>query len=401
MLEQPQKENFNEDEEKSEKTLSEYLRERFGEKAPRIAIKFFLGPHVNNIDANGIKELIDGTDIYIPEAKGWRPESLSYIKNSSAGAVPKEKIPDDSFYAPIYETLYSSNKPIAIVDIPADLDTELESKRDKFSLEDLALEDDASYDEALEILEKEEKGFAEMIATRENYMISHLGPAISEIFNENPDLLKKREINVLFNLGVAHTGILKKLQEDTGISVSAQLRYSPMSFDYITELFRRYFFHLEVPKIVSEKALLSVIFTEGDTGFKEFLERSNSAIAYKFERFLFDQFSSDEIREIYNTWKKRAQYENTLTAKFNKELRETEEGQKIEKKRISFNPEDQQFYYSEYEKWEKEHGYDKDDFGSYLLKLLQKKNIKIPKTDDDAEEILKNYKNGTPRTIEQ
>jgi len=323
-------------EQNTEQTLSEYLRGRFGADAPRIELTFLSGFHGNETDSENIRADMKKADIYIPENRGWTEETLTKMKEISARErYPYEIRVTNKFFEPVLEALYDTQTPVTIIDVPKDVDDEMRKK-----LQIFVPSSEMSFEENLEHLSESVKSWAEVLdKEREQYMISVIGPRIAEILEEHPELLEKEKVNVLLTLGVAHTGIKKELAKDKDTDVKEKLTHSPLSFQYFDDMTRRNVFGKEISDTVKENALLETILIK-TRHLKEARRNIQSTpLQNRFARTLTGAFTSAELREIFKEWQSGK------------------------------------------------------DFNQLFQKRMEAKGFKIPNNDEEAEEILKNYKN--------
>lgn len=297
--------------EKAAKTLSRYLQEKLGENAPKVTLRFFAGPHEKYADADGIEERIRDADIFIPEAYGWTADDLDNLKNISSGETrPSEAFLLVPYLDKVFNALYATNKPVALVDVPSEKTKEMEQR-----LLDTSPNKQQGFEEALQQIDEALRNNAEiLIQDRERYMLDQLGPKIVEVVETHQELKNKKELTVLLTLGYAHTGMIQELMHDDDIAVTKDLVYPISVFDYSHEALRRCFFNKEISHDLKEKVLFEEILMETSTFKKVFRDMQETNTFASFKRFIADAFSSDEIRELFEQWSQDNDFEKTFLA---------------------------------------------------------------------------------------
>jgi len=376
-------ENQEEGAEKNIKTLSEYLKEKFGKNVPKISLHFFSSPHATESDAEGISERMDEADIFIPEISGWKSSTLDEIKKISSGEKRNldPKISGlNPFFNPVFESLFESNIPITIIDAPEETKREMEK-----NLLKIKIPGNTPFEEAAEAVSRVSKIESDIKhGEREKYMLSALGPKIAEILENHPELRKKKKVNVLLTLGVAHTKMIKELSSDKSIKVSKELRYSPTSFGFYAEMQRRYDFDKEISDSLKKKALIEIFLS---SPLKTFLRNSkNGATAMQFKRFLVDVFTEEELKTLYeekNTSQRIISEDRRIFMKTDEALSifsEPANKNWMRKIEDSFN------------EWRKLKNRTDIDFDVLFEKHLEEKGLKIPENDEEAISIMQQYK---------
>lgn len=276
------------------KVLSGYLKERFGENIPKISLHFFSSPHGTELDAEGIQDRMKEADIFIPEISGWKYSTLEELKNISSGKKKNLDSKINPFFSPVIASLFESNVPVTIIDMPEEM-----KKRVENDLMKLKIPGNTSFEEAAEIVSRVSKAESDIKhKEREKYMLSALGPKIAKVLDSRPELKQKEKINILITLGVAHTEIMKELSSDKGIETKKELRYSPTVFGFYAEMERRYDFGKEIPDSLKQKSLIEVLLS--NSSLKTFLHESkNSAASMQFKRFLVNAFTEEELKALY------------------------------------------------------------------------------------------------------
>jgi hypothetical protein len=302
---EPKKEIPNLPLEISEKTHEELSalfegREWNGEKFPPVFLKLFSGAHETAKDADGIKPLLDESDIYVPEIFGWSRNGLSILRKISSGEH-FDFVESDEFGDKVEEYFFNTNKPIIIIDVP---EREVLSNQETYGEAELYVRKlkRFSYEEAVErIFEYLEESAKFDVVNREAYMTEHFSEQIKKIIKEYPELQKKDAIKVLMTLGSGHISIYHALKEIGGGHVSRDF-HSTSNRGYGSEGITRVSFGKEISEELKERALLESIFLDG---MKHLLDRvsKNSLKNEYFLRYIISLFSRDEIKDVFEQWK--------------------------------------------------------------------------------------------------
>jgi hypothetical protein len=274
-------------------------REWNGEKLPPVFLKLFSSPHKTAEDAEGIKKLLDESDIYIPEMYGWSGTGLSVRRKISNG----EEFPpnSDDFDEKTEEYFFSTKKPITHIDVP---DNEIAQHPELYGEPELYMRGlkHFSYEEAVKkVFEFTEECSKMDVTNREIYMVEHLSEQIKKLIKEYPELQKKDAIKILMTLGSGHSSIYFALRELGGEHVLRVFQNTP-SRGYESEGIRRVGFKKEISKELKERALLENLFFDGMGYLFERLSKNTSKNEY-FLRYVVSLFSSNEIKDAFTQWK--------------------------------------------------------------------------------------------------
>ncbi len=293
--------------------------------------QIYFSPHGTPKDFEGLHALIENADIYIPEGYGWDLETLNLFREVSKGT----KTIDDARELGVTDmglveliSLYNTGKLVTFIDLPGD-----KVERDPLLLMSARSVEDL-YDNARHYLQK--KGL--MDRSREEYMLSVLDEKIRIELGKNSELKDKPRINVLLSLGSFHTGIyheLKRQGRNVSRTLNGEFVYGP-----IEEVKRRFRFGKEVSEeLIAQAFLENVFYSVFNSRLSDLTEETNKIL--EFEGLVARCFSQDEINDIFR----------------NLPL----------------------------------HGWDyfKGSFESYIQYLLEKKGIKIPESEEELSEIIK------------
>lgn len=144
---------------------------------PKISVNIFYSPHGTDKDFEGLDEQFRKSDIYIPEAFGWSPAYLGLLRAISAGKVSPEVVlkglrinKNSEYYArdkKLYELIYNSQKPIALVDLPENYP--LIGRNESHRIPDINFRSD--FDSTLESFRKNFKEWADVEVERKRICV--------------------------------------------------------------------------------------------------------------------------------------------------------------------------------------------------------------------------------------
>lgn len=188
------------------------IEQKSTEPFPQVSVDIFFSGHGTRKDWDGLAEKFEKADVFIPETVGWDSKILESTRDISEGKI------NVSFASPstrrLKEMIYQSSKPIAFIDVPFSHPL---TKKLKEIIRNKALPLIGSLPKFLHTIDADEKEFVRLQKKREEYMISHLKPAIEELLQTYPYLKQKKSINVLLTLGAVHTPVYVRLKKLTAI----------------------------------------------------------------------------------------------------------------------------------------------------------------------------------------
>ncbi|MBI2639901.1 MAG: hypothetical protein HYW90_03390 [Candidatus Sungbacteria bacterium] len=308
----------------------------------KVVFRFFNAIHKTGKDVENLPEEIQKADIYIPEAVGWNNETVADYKALARGEIaPKELLekygayPEDTtdnWRSKEFEALSNSQKIVLFADLPVGHPLYEKYREGRIT----PTREIKTFADVLAQVKNSLKNFAEAIAIREKHIVSEIITIKENIENgQYPELKGKRAVNVLIFLGAIHTPVYHKIKE---IDENASRRFSTMPFNYSNygaEIVRRYMFGKEVSDELAAKAFLS--------GYIDSLPRwaklNDTHKAHQYTRAVVEQFSHKDIEAFFN------------------DLQNTD-------------------FFTE----------------RVVLKHLRTKNIKIPSSDAELDELLKKKK---------
>jgi hypothetical protein len=168
---------------------------------PEVVFDVFFAEHT--IYDQGLTPKIETCDLFIPESGGWEPHSLQIYNDVSQG----KNFPYDCgpFKQGLLRALKGTNKPVRLIDLPAD-------HPDAAILKNLYHGDPDMTKEDIEITK------ATLQDKREEYMIEQLPQTLLDFIEERPGLIQeklenKEPINTLLFLGARHTRIYDAIKQ--------------------------------------------------------------------------------------------------------------------------------------------------------------------------------------------
>lgn len=277
--------------------------ERRKEGEPRINVDIFYGYHRKQKDIEAVRKQFTECNIYIPEAAGWSEEDIKLYRSVSSGAMPEQEFERYKTRLKPHirsevEMLYNSKKPIVLIDIP-----KVHRLYKELLMYDLSIQKEfqnpGSFEQLLQFTKSHIKKVSTFQREREEYMLSHLKPAVDQILKEYPDLKRKEVVRVLLRLGATHTPFYHILKKGLGEGVQEHFQETPMVFLFVDEARRRYQLNKEVNDQLIAKALVESWINPAriiDT-----LPSSQINKKFIFLRKFIDQLDDNDIKEIYET----------------------------------------------------------------------------------------------------
>lgn len=202
------------------------------EKEPRISYHVFYGSHRTAKDLEKFDEAFEKADVYIPELFGWNNKDLWIFNKVSQGKLCFDVASmiyfafPGSFRFKELQTIEGSRKPILFVDTPERhqlFDLKKESLR--LYRESIGSFKQGEFQSSLQKMREHIITWADFISKREEVIRENLQEKIKDLIKERPELREKEEIKVLLRLGAAHTGIYHRLKKE-----------EPLTFQQFTSL---------------------------------------------------------------------------------------------------------------------------------------------------------------------
>lgn len=300
------------------KRAEAFLNAEQQEAGPKIEIEIFYTPHGTREDARGLKERIQESDIFIPEALGWNKEMLSIYRGLAEGQVSPPEIQregDGSFQTALFEAIWDSKKRIELIDVP---DSEDLFGQIVLGLYKIKLKK-KSASELISEWKEQLTEDADLQRKREEFMLERLlelkkrvaGGVIAELKGKNP-------VKILLFLGAYHTQLLHALHKkgervsrtEKALGNSHRKRF--YVFRHMDEATRHAAFGKEIGDYLVAKGILENIM-EGI--LRKDLDdiTLDSRIQGIIERRIAEKFGPEEIKEVID---------EVLNAKSRKDARE-------------------------------------------------------------------------------
>ena len=236
------------------------------EKEPKISYHFFYSPHRTAEDFKKIKIVFDECDIYVPEASGWSPEEKFFTESISEGnpspenlAIFNKELVRQSAWGEQLSAIYKSKKPILFADI-SNTD-ELIRKReevDELGADFVYLFFRGELDAALKKLRAYAIAFSLRQSAREEKIEENLKNKIKEFLENHPEYRQKDKLKVLISLGSGHTPLFQDLKRE-GLNVSREFNETPQVFSSLAEADRRRVFKKEISDELLAKVIIENI----------------------------------------------------------------------------------------------------------------------------------------------
>lgn len=310
------------------------------EKEPKISYHIFYSPHWMYRDFKKLEEYFKNpdneVDIYVPEGMGWSKNSVEVYNALSRGEfnaldlAGEYSISLGSCAFRESQMLEGSKKKVLFVDLPQDHEL-IESLRKSanLSVESISLFKDGEFQSAIQKMHDYALAWADTQLKREELIKQNLKEKIKEFIQDEPELKKKKKINVLMRLGQLHTSIYHVLKKEK-LPVSRQFSYKPVIFPSIAEIIRT--------KMINKDKKIS-----------------NETLA----RAIIEMMLHTEVLHIIGDTEKLTKIERKISSKLNlKDIKKISE-------RMGENPEEN------------------------IANSLEQFGIKIPKTEQEMDEMLK------------
>lgn len=328
---------FQAEEKKLENEFNEKLKEKQKEGEPAVEVSIFFAAHKTAKDIEGLKKPFANCDIFIPEGCGWTNEILKCYRQVSEGMLtPDEALKKMEFkiWYPNYsanlkalEILHNSQKPLMFIDLPRGSDilyrymsSEILVNQDLSSIEMGSV--NSYVDKKFDMLKEHLKDSVKIEIEREKFMLQNLYPQLQKLLSERPDLKTKEKLNILLFLGAAHTGIYHALKKSAP-STKKDMSRMPFVFSIMPEIKRRYMFGKEVDDKLIIQFIFEYLWLHKTIYSNLKLITDDSLKIQSFGRALISSFSAKEMREI-NSKKDKTLFLDKLNEK-NIKLPKTEQ----------------------------------------------------------------------------
>ena len=294
---------------------------RVGEDVPHVNITLYSAAHTTNADADGVREMLPSSDIYIPERFGWRQNDIEYLNMLSRGEASdlavheaREKGDSNVFSTASLDALEGTGAAVVAVDISED-------DKGGYDMEDAVREftgnnPELPFDDAIDVYATKVERLATAQVERERYMRAHIGPKILEAIRSRPELREKSEIRVFMPLGGSHSDIYHQLRAE-GTDIERVFQHAPYIYTHQMEYMRRLMFGTAVDEEFKEQAFIErTVFLVNRK-----LLGHGSAEKELMSRVLVDLLDEDDRRSLYDSYHEEfGSFDDECKAK-NKELK--------------------------------------------------------------------------------
>lgn len=264
---------------------------------PPIKLKFYFTSHETAEDMAGMEGHFQNADIYFYEDAGGSSEKYglqldadsdpskdkpgSYAKPGSANEVRNRNI-------------FGSKKIIGHIDLRSG--DPIDMFDFSYSLPDMNW---GTFDEMLDSSKDRYSKSSALITQREQIMVERFLPELEELMRDHPELMKQKNINILFTLGAFHTTLYHRFKQ-AGIAVDRVFSRTPYIYPYSAELDREIMFGREPKRDLLAKAYLENVLAKAfmSNAPKEEWRSTDDALAYL--RQITSAFDTEEIGSIYD-----------------------------------------------------------------------------------------------------
>ncbi len=213
------------------------------EKEPKISYDILYVSHVTAKDCEKLEQAFNKPDIdvYVPEASGWHDAALKVFNKVSQGELTAEQaarlssVSRNSSRFKELQIIESSKKPILHVDVPRK--HELIKERDESRIlykESSDLFYKGKFQPALEKMREHVETYSDYLLKREELIKENLKEKIKGLVKTHPKLKGKEKIKALVKLGAVHTGVYHDLKKET-LSAFQQFASSPRVFSSLSQ----------------------------------------------------------------------------------------------------------------------------------------------------------------------
>ncbi len=198
-----------------------------------VFVHFALGPHGDEKDFDALAEVVNESDVVVPEVVGWGPEHLKWLRDvSKSSHVNYQKLlrhragreyVTDGFSRRLAETIQGKRKSIILIDAPKN--TPLSNPHNIIAFHSKLTTEAAVLKYFYTVCARAEEGGAQ----REKIMIESLGPFVTQAVSDHPMLRIQNNVRVAVILGSAHESVYSHLQASphttgqVGASISREL----------------------------------------------------------------------------------------------------------------------------------------------------------------------------------
>lgn len=309
--------------------FNQKLQAESKDKGPEISMKIWYSPHVLERDYWGIEGELDKADIFAPEEFGYEKETLDEYKALANGEMSPDDIEQNEAkeYGPgykrdearrkIFEVIFNSRKQIIFIDVPNGhplVKRWMKALEERFFIA-FRSKDINSFYELLRLVKKNLKEYADIQKERDEYILSQLKPRVDECIKADPRLRNASKIQILISLGSLHTPIyhaLKKRNENV-----QRIFRSPAIFPFADEGARRYQFNKEIDNDLAARILLEeYLDLASDIDLIENIKDTKKSI--EVLRKIIGSLDFNEIKSIFQRLHKGKNFHSVLSGALQK-----------------------------------------------------------------------------------
>jgi len=274
---------------------------------PDVEINIFYSAHGVGENVAMLASLFKRADIFFPEYPSWTSTSLVDFQDLSAGEISADEMLSqygwDRKSPPWFTTskirlVEKSKKAIGFVDLPFGhpLEMQLENSRKKYKSR---LASARNFDQMLEATLANLKDESSLARAREEHVASQIDSEIDRIFKLKPSLKRKQKVNVLLDLGGAHTYVAHILKSK-GFNIARHFGSLNRIQTLRNEALRRLAFNRDVDKKFLASVLLEQEFSETDafTVLSDVIG-VNTKVLQTAVRRIAESFSIDDVKNIF------------------------------------------------------------------------------------------------------
>lgn len=223
------------------------------EKMPEISFHVFSSFHATSEDYKKLERAFKKADIYIPESILWTPEGIEFLQDVSDGKINPNTFDQSSY---IHKMIYNTKKPILLADIPRSDELKALFELDNEIFEHgLGLFEQGKFQRSIKKLRLFVKRDAMHQLQREEKIKQNVKNELNSFLSTHPKYLNKKQINVLLSPGGLHTKFYHDLKKH-GTNISREFSESPFTPPSITEATRRSMFGKKITDELLAKSIM-------------------------------------------------------------------------------------------------------------------------------------------------
>jgi hypothetical protein len=177
------------------------------------SVHFHFAPHATAEHFEEAAELLETTDIYVPESAGWDASILRDFNAISKGdrkiaAASKAVNDNDRYMSAVYDALLRTYKPVVLVDASSKQREYIFGGSEQLYRKSRG----TSTEDHLEKLADAMSTVAWQAAMRDRVIVGNLGRETSALVSRHPRLAQKDAVTVLCTLGSGHEPVYSHLR---------------------------------------------------------------------------------------------------------------------------------------------------------------------------------------------